>query len=78
MKTIKVEIKNILKSKIEDFILNITMEKVDIFWVKEKNKKQRRHTKIFHQQVFNLLIQKILYFINIFVNLYFGRYKTKL
>ena len=40
MKTIitKIEIKNILKSKIKDFIYNSEMVKADIFWVKEKNK----------------------------------------
>ena len=29
--------KNILKSKIKDFIFNSTKVKGDIFWVKEKN-----------------------------------------
>ena len=61
MKSIKIKIKNILKSKIKYFILilNSKMVKADIFWVKEKNKfirKQRRHTKTFDQKVFNFLI----------------------
>ena len=38
MKTIKIKIKNSLKSKNEDFIFNSTMVKADIFWVKVKNK----------------------------------------
>ena len=38
MKTIKIRIENILKSKIKDFIFNSTMVKAVIFWVKEKNK----------------------------------------
>ena len=38
MKTIKIEIKFILKSKIKDFMFSSTMVKADIFWVKEKNK----------------------------------------
>ena len=38
MKTIKIKIKNGLKSKMKDFIFNSTMIKADMFWVKEKNK----------------------------------------
>ena len=34
MKTIKIKIENILKSKVWDFIFNSTMVKADIFWVK--------------------------------------------
>ena len=32
----KINIKNILKSKIKDFIFNSTMVEADIFWVKRK------------------------------------------
>ena len=38
MKTIKIYMENILKSKIKDFIFNSIMVKADIFWVKEQNK----------------------------------------
>ena len=38
MKTIKIEIKNMFKSKIIDFIFNSKRVEADIFWVKEKNK----------------------------------------
>ena len=37
MKTIKIKIKEGLKSKTKDFIFNSTMVKADNFWVKEKN-----------------------------------------
>ena len=36
--TIKIEIKNSLKSQLKDFIFNITMVKADIFRVEEENK----------------------------------------
>ena len=38
MKTIRMKIINILKSKIRDFIFNDSRVKADIFWVKERNK----------------------------------------
>ena len=38
MKAIRIRMKNILKSIIEDFTFNSTMVKADILWVKEKNK----------------------------------------
>ena len=38
MKTTKIKIENIFKSKIKDFTFNSTMLKADILWVKEKNK----------------------------------------
>ena len=38
MKTIKIEIKKFLKSKVKDFIFNSTRVKADILWVKEENK----------------------------------------
>ena len=38
MKTIKITIKNVLKSKIKDYIFNGAMVKADIFGVKEKIK----------------------------------------
>ena len=38
MKTIKIEIQKYKKLKIKDLILNSTMVKAGIFWVKEKNK----------------------------------------
>ena len=38
MITSKMKIKNILKSKIKDLILNSTRVKADIFWVKKKRK----------------------------------------
>ena len=50
MKTIKIKIQKYKISKMKDLVLNISMVKADIFWVKEKNivyYKQRRHTKYF-------------------------------
>ena len=38
MKTIKIKIRDSLKSKIKDVISNSTMVRADIIWVKEKNK----------------------------------------
>ena len=48
MKTMKIKIQKYKKSKIKDFIINSTMVKAEIFWVKDKKiviNKQRRHTK---------------------------------
>ena len=59
MKTIKVKIRNILKSNIKDFIFKSKMVKADIFELKRKIKfikKQRRHTKNFYQNFFNFFI----------------------
>ena len=47
MKTIKIEIQNILMSQMKDFIFNSTMVKAEFFWVKEFINKQRWHTKTF-------------------------------
>ena len=50
MKTIKNENKNILESKIKDFIYNELKRKIRFI------KKQRRHTKNFDQKLFEFLI----------------------
>ena len=47
MKTLKMKIKNILKSKIKDLLFNSTRVKADIFWVKEKNKRNKDKEKKF-------------------------------
>ena len=57
----------------KDLIFNSTMVKDDFSELKRKTKcidKQRRHTNFFYKS-YNFLIQKISYFINIFVKCIF-------
>ena len=59
MKTIKIKLKNSLKSKIKDFIFNSTMVKAVFSELKRKIQfinKQKRHTNNFYKQVSNFLI----------------------
>ena len=70
MKTMKIKIKNTKNRKSKISYLIVQWLKLTFSELKRKIKfinKQRRHTKKNFQKVFNCLIQKILYFINIFI-----------
>ena len=61
MKTLKMEMKSILKSKIKDFIFNRTRVKAVIFWF-EKNEVLLRNKDdiiFFYQKLLNFRIKKI-------------------
>ena len=61
MKTIKIEIKNIFKPEIKDFIFYSNMVKRKIKFIK----KQRRYTKKIYQKVLNFLFKRFQIYIYI-------------
>ena len=69
MKTLNMKKRNILKSKIKDFIFNSTRVKADIFWVKEKNEVYWETQTKYKKNTKNFLIFKFkrFYFLNIYM-----------